>query len=149
MHEGKTQGLGGAEFPYPPWVRHPPSTSVCLPTKKFLKMCHCEHFAFCFVCVLPYCVSCRTLAPGPGIKPMPPAMEAWGLNHWTSWEVLIMEFLLRSLYIGTVDLIIGHWWLNSIFSCSSLPKGWVIRLEVYPSNHMVGFPCYQPHPEAI
>ena len=24
----------------------------------------------------------------PGIKPVPPALEAWGLNHWTTREVL-------------------------------------------------------------
>ena len=27
------------------------------------------------------------LVPQPGIKPMPPALEAWRLNHWTSREV--------------------------------------------------------------
>ena len=27
------------------------------------------------------------LVPQPGIKPMPPALEAWRLNHWTSGEV--------------------------------------------------------------
>ena len=66
-------------------------------------------FSVLFVCVLPYCVSCRTLVPGPGIKPMPLAMEAWSLNRWPSREVHIMEFLLRSYYVGTVDLVIGHW----------------------------------------
>ena len=25
--------------------------------------------------------------PQPGIKPMPPAVEAWSLNHWTTREV--------------------------------------------------------------
>lgn len=44
-----------------------------------------------------------------GLEPVPPAMEAWSLNHWPSREVLIMEFLLRSYYVGTVDLVIGHW----------------------------------------
>ena len=27
------------------------------------------------------------LVPPPGIKSMPPALEAWSLNHWTAWEV--------------------------------------------------------------
>ena len=28
------------------------------------------------------------LVPGPGIEPVPPALEAWSLNHWTAREVL-------------------------------------------------------------
>ena len=27
------------------------------------------------------------LVLGPGIKPVPPAVEAWSLNHWTAREV--------------------------------------------------------------
>ena len=27
------------------------------------------------------------LVPQPGIEPMPPVVEAWGLNHWTAREV--------------------------------------------------------------
>ena len=32
-------------------------------------------------------VACGILVPGPGIEPMPPAVEAWNLNHWTAKEV--------------------------------------------------------------
>ena len=32
-------------------------------------------------------VACGILVPWPGIEPMPPAMEAWNLNHWTIREV--------------------------------------------------------------
>ena len=32
-------------------------------------------------------VACRILVPQPGIKPVPPAVEAWSLNHWTAREV--------------------------------------------------------------
>ena len=32
-------------------------------------------------------VACRTLAPQPGVKPGPPALEAWSLNHWTVRDV--------------------------------------------------------------
>ena len=28
--------------------------------------------------------TCRTLAPRPGIKPVPPTVEVWSLNHWTA-----------------------------------------------------------------
>ena len=31
-------------------------------------------------------VACRILVPPPGIKPMPPAVEAWSSNHWTARE---------------------------------------------------------------
>ena len=35
----------------------------------------------------------RLLVPWPGIKPMPPALEAWSLNHWTLKKV--PHFLLN------------------------------------------------------
>ena len=28
-----------------------------------------------------------TLVPWPGIKPVPPALETQGLNHWTTKEI--------------------------------------------------------------
>ena len=31
--------------------------------------------------------SMQILVPQPGIEPMPPAVEAWSLNHWTAREV--------------------------------------------------------------
>ena len=40
--------------------------------------------------------ACRVLVPQPGIEPMPPAVEAWSLNHWTAREVWGPGFL-RSL----------------------------------------------------
>ena len=41
---------------------------------------------------------CRILVPWPGIKPVPPAAEAWSLNHWTAREVPCMIPLnMRSL----------------------------------------------------
>ena len=32
--------------------------------------------------------ACGILDPGPGIKPVPPAVEAQSPNHWTTREVL-------------------------------------------------------------
>ena len=32
-------------------------------------------------------MACRILASGPGIKPVPPAVEVLSLTHWTAWEV--------------------------------------------------------------
>ena len=34
----------------------------------------------------PY-VACGILISQPGVKPMPPTVEAWNLNHWTTREV--------------------------------------------------------------
>ena len=31
--------------------------------------------------------ACDILVPQPGIEPVPPALEAWSLNHWTTKEV--------------------------------------------------------------
>ena len=35
----------------------------------------------------------RELNSPPRIKPMPPAVEAWSVNHWTTKEVLRIRFL--------------------------------------------------------
>ena len=32
-------------------------------------------------------MACRILVPRPGIEPVPPAVEAGSLNHWTAREV--------------------------------------------------------------
>ena len=34
-------------------------------------------------------VACGILVHQPGIELMPPALEAWSLDHWTTREVLI------------------------------------------------------------
>jgi len=33
--------------------------------------------------------ACGILVPQQGIKPMPPAVEAWTPNHWTTREILV------------------------------------------------------------
>ena len=35
------------------------------------------------------------LVPLSGIEPVPPAVEAWNLNHWTSKEVPLLAFLIH------------------------------------------------------
>ena len=32
-------------------------------------------------------MACGILVPGPGTEPTPPALEAWGINHWLTREV--------------------------------------------------------------
>ena len=45
-------------------------------------------FFVCFVFVFwLHCMACSILVPQPGIKPVPPALEAQSLNHWTTREV--------------------------------------------------------------
>ena len=36
----------------------------------------------------PHHIVCGILVPWPRIKPMPPALETWSLNHWIAREVL-------------------------------------------------------------
>ena len=45
----------------------------------------------------------RILVPWPGIEPMPPALGAWSLNHWTTREVPFPNFKLFILYWGIAD----------------------------------------------
>ena len=35
----------------------------------------------------PHRTACRILVPRPRIEPVPPALGAWSLNHWTTREV--------------------------------------------------------------
>ena len=46
-----------------------------------------KNTVFYFLIFWPCPVTYGILVPQPGIKPMPPAVEAWGLNHWTTEEV--------------------------------------------------------------
>ena len=48
----------------------------------------------------PQCMACAILAPHPGMEPLPPAVEAWSLNQWTTREVLF-----PTLYV----LIFKNW----------------------------------------
>ena len=44
----------------------------------------------------PHHVAYRILAPGPGIEPMPPAVDAQSRNHWTPREVPELHFLIAT-----------------------------------------------------
>ena len=47
-----------------------------------------NQFAYLFIHFWPHSSACGILVPQLGIKPMPPAVEAQGLSHFTSWVVL-------------------------------------------------------------
>ena len=50
-------------------------------------------------------VACRILIPLPGIKPVPSAVEAWSLNHWTTREAPAKEFLRKENKAGGTKLL--------------------------------------------
>ena len=56
--------------------------SQCWSVSIFLKRGHC------FFLFWPYHSTCGILVPRPGVELMPPAVEMWGLHHWTPREVL-------------------------------------------------------------
>ena len=58
----------------------------CYPEDKEVALRNCVDFLFSF---WPFHVACKL--PRPGIKPMPPAVEAWNLNHWVAPEVCGFE----------------------------------------------------------
>ena len=53
--------------------------------------------SFCNFRFWPPCMACWSLAPRSGIKTMPPALEAWSLNHWTTREVCYLCLNLKKL----------------------------------------------------
>ena len=86
----------------------------------FLFFFNCVKFLganfYLFIIFWPCCVACRILVPQPGIKPVPPAVEAPSLNHWT----------------GEVG---GTGWSprTSLFCPHSLAKNvWLTDLMLYP-----------------
>ena len=48
-------------------------------------------YFFFFSCT----VVCGILVPWPGIRPVPPALEAWSLNHWTAREVPVYMYFYK------------------------------------------------------
>ena len=50
---------------------------------------------FFFFLFWPLCAACQILVPQQGVQSMATAMEARGLNHWTSREVLEFLFLVN------------------------------------------------------
>ena len=56
-------------------------------------MCILFFKVFIHLAALGHDCSIWDLVPQPGIKPGPPALEAWSLGHWTTREVSICAFL--------------------------------------------------------
>ena len=49
-------------------------------------------FIFNFFIFWLHCMACGILVPWPGINPVPPAVESWSPNHWTTREFLGKSF---------------------------------------------------------
>ena len=60
-------------------------------------------------------MACGILAPWPEIKFMPFAVEVWGLNHWTSREVLVSFFQIPHISA----IIFVFFWPHSLSSIIS------------------------------
>ena len=52
------------------------------------------------------CGACGILVPQPGMEPMPPAVEAPNLNHWTAREVPPRD-LLESFSVTSLETVGG------------------------------------------
>ena len=97
----------------------------CLPLKTFLFLGfhHMEFIQLPGYCILlwaflifflPHCIAYGILIPQPGIEPMPAAVEAWSLNHWTAREVPFWAFLFFLFYVFVGNFIFcGTWGLQS------------------------------------
>ena len=52
--------------------------------------------------------ACGILVPRPRIEPLSPALEVWGLNHWTAREVpRIREFFENQDRVPTLSCTLG------------------------------------------
>ena len=56
------------------------------------------NFFYLFIYLWPRHAACGILVPWPGIKPVPPALEAQSLNHWTAREVPLSNIFIAVKY---------------------------------------------------
>ena len=49
-----------------------------------------------------HCAACRILVLQPGIEPVPPTVEVWNINHWTTREVPKMFFKMSFAHANWV-----------------------------------------------
>ena len=61
---------------------------VIIPTHSWANRWHFKRFLI----FGPHCVACGILVLQPGIKPVPPRVEVWNINHWITREVPKMFF---------------------------------------------------------
>ena len=92
-------------------------------------------------------VACRILAPRPGIEPVPPAVEAQSLNHWTTREVPVQWlFVCLFVYLWLCWVFVDVHGLSlvvasgdySLLQCSGFTLRWLLLLRSTGSRR-VGF----------
>ena len=59
------------------------------------------------------CVACGILVSQPGIEPLPPALGAWSLNHWTVKEspqiIVILVAFQKAITVGDFSPMFAEW----------------------------------------
>ena len=64
------------------------------------------------IIIRPCHMACRNLFPWPGIEPVPSAMEAWSLNHWTAGELpWVVIKIASSVFMCVCVCMLSHVWL--------------------------------------
>ena len=100
------------------WYSPELPTSIRL-TRKFSPLCSFHRIVETYgffsyttldICLLIFgCTACRILVPRPGIKPTPPALKAWSLDHWTTREVPTLDiFNVSSHLVATFSPNLCH-----------------------------------------
>ena len=90
----------------------------------------------------PHCVACVILVPWPGIEPMPPAVEAWSLNHWTAREVLTFFFVKYIFFFTMVYHCLLRTTISWPISCK-WTLGWFPLWGYYEHS------CYESFPGCV
>ena len=77
-----------------------------------------EHpFLLYFIIFWPCHTACGILVPWPGVEPLPPAVEAWSPNHWTTREAPRTSLLLLPdlLFICPSSTYHSNYYLEVLF----------------------------------
>ena len=84
---------------------------------------NCFYFYYFFI-FWPHRAACGILVPQPGVRPGPPALEVWSLNHWTTREVpdlIVFNSLIctmrcpKLIYISHLGAGVYHFSIGTYF----------------------------------
>ena len=108
----------------PEEIFHIMETSSSVKKKRMIncKTIDSPNFYFFWSC----CVACGTLVPRPGIKPVPLALGAWSLNHWTAREVPTASISSKIL----CPSVHGTWVNRNTKQQINRDYGWATRLGI-------------------
>ena len=92
-------------------------------------------------------MACGILVPRPGLEPVPPAMEALGLNHWAAREVPVIHFKYSSVYRSIPNSLMLPTFLALVIKCLRATP--VILSVILPAeqgckmviHHILPFSC--------